>query len=474
MGKYKYLAKNIGLLTLSNFATNLLNFFLVPLYTNVLSTSDYGTYDLISTTIGVLLPILTLNIQEAVMRYAMDRNYDRKAVLTIGVRYVALGSIIVIAGLAVNAFFNFNKLINEYWIFFFLMFFVQSLSGLTTFYIRGVDKVYELSISSAIASFVTISLNIIFLVLLKWGLIGYFLANLIGPFVQVIFLIVRGQLIKDLNLKEKYKAETKEMLSYSRPLIANSIAWWVNNAADRYVVIFFCGLAANGVYSVASKIPSILNVFQVIFNQAWSLSAVKDFDPDDKSGFFANTYAAYNCFLTVVCSAIIVMDKPLARFLYAKDFFVAWRFVPWLTIAVLFGALSGYLGGFFTAAKDSKMFAISTVAGAITNIVLNLLITPVLGPLGAAIATTVCYFEVYVIRFVQSKKYISFKIKLVRDILTYLLLVLQAIVILLVDNTGKLYGILVTIFIVICILHVKDIYNITKKFAVRARDRIMN
>lgn len=285
MGKYKYLAKNIGLLTLSNFATNLLNFFLVPLYTNVLSTSDYGTYDLISTTIGVLLPILTLNIQEAVMRYAMDRNYDRKAVLTIGVRYVALGSIIVIAGLAVNAFFNFNKLINEYWIFFFLMFFVQSLSGLTTFYIRGVDKVYELSISSAIASFVTISLNIIFLVLLKWGLIGYFLANLIGPFVQVIFLIVRGQLIKDLNLKEKYKAETKEMLSYSRPLIANSIAWWVNNAADRYVVIFFCGLAANGVYSVASKIPSILNVFQVIFNQAWSLSAVKDFDPDDKSGF---------------------------------------------------------------------------------------------------------------------------------------------------------------------------------------------
>ena len=148
--------------------------------------------------------------------------------------------------------------------------------------------------------------------------------------------------------------------------------------------------------------------------------------------------------------------------------------MPWLTIAVLFGALSGYLGGFFTAAKDSKMFAISTVAGAITNIVLNLLITPVLGPLGAAIATTVCYFEVYVIRFVQSKKYISFKIKLVRDILTYLLLVLQAIVILLVDNTGKLYGILVTIFIVICILHVKDIYNITKKFAVRARDRIMN
>lgn len=76
------------------------------------------------------------------------------------------------------------------------------------------------------------------------------------------------------------------MMDYSRPLIANSIAWWINNASDRYIVIFFCGLAENGIYSVASKIPSILNIFQSIFNQAWTLSAVKDFDSEDKHGFF--------------------------------------------------------------------------------------------------------------------------------------------------------------------------------------------
>ena len=65
MGRYKYLLKNIGLLTLSSFTTKLLSFFLVPLYTNVLSTTEYGTYDMFNTTIGVLLPILTLNIQES-------------------------------------------------------------------------------------------------------------------------------------------------------------------------------------------------------------------------------------------------------------------------------------------------------------------------------------------------------------------------------------------------------------------------
>ena len=72
VNRYRYLLKNIGLLTLSSFATKLLSFFLVPLYTNILSTTEYGTYDLFNTTIGVLLPILTLNIQEAVMRFSID------------------------------------------------------------------------------------------------------------------------------------------------------------------------------------------------------------------------------------------------------------------------------------------------------------------------------------------------------------------------------------------------------------------
>ena len=82
--KYKYLFKNVGLLTLSSFATRFLSFFLVPLYTNILSTTDYGTYDLFTTTIGVLIPLLTFNIQDAVIRFALDNNYSKDAVVTIG------------------------------------------------------------------------------------------------------------------------------------------------------------------------------------------------------------------------------------------------------------------------------------------------------------------------------------------------------------------------------------------------------
>ena len=308
MNQYKYLFKNIGLLTLSSFATKLLSFFLVPLYTNILTTTEYGTYDLMNTTVGVLIPILTLNVQDAVARFAMDKKQNRKAIVSVAMKILMVANAIVALGLVINGIFRFSTLIRDYAVFFFLMFFIQTVSGVVTCYVRGIDQIADLSVSSVLVSIFTIGCNIIFLAVFKWGLNGYFLANIIGPLMQIVYLIVRAGMLHDTDLKSDFAAEKKAMLDYSKPMIANSVAWWINNTSDRYIVIFFCGLAENGIYSVSSKIPSILNIFQSIFSQAWTLSAVKDFDPEDKNGFFANTYRAYNCMMVLICSVIIVGD----------------------------------------------------------------------------------------------------------------------------------------------------------------------
>lgn len=463
MSKYKYLIKNIGLLTLSSFATKLISFFLVPLYTNILTTTEYGTYDLFSTTISILIPILTINIQEAVMRFALDEKFDRSAIATTALKQFLVATGIVVIGLIVNSIFNLSPIGKEYALLFFMMFFVQALSGIVVAYTRGIDRITELSVSSVLASLCTIGCNIVFLAYLHWGLIGYFLANIFGPSIQCIYLIIRSHIASNVHFFKAYKSEKRELLSYSKPMIANSIAWWVNNVSDRYVIVFFCGLAENGVYSVAAKIPSILNIFQSIFNQAWTLSAVKDYDPEDSNGFFTNTYKAYNCFLVILCSAIIVADKILARFLYAKDFFVAWRYVPWLTIAIVFGALSGYIGGFFSAVKKSKIYAQSTIIGAVSNIVMNIIFTPVIGPLGAAIATAICYFIVWVIRYWHSRRFIKLRINLYRDLFTYVLLVVQSLALLVISKDLLLYGVEGALFIFIVLLYIQEILQIVNK-----------
>lgn len=461
---YRYLFNNIGLLTLSNFATKFLSFFFVPLYTNVLTTAEYGTYDLFNATIGVLLPILTLNIQESVLRFSLDKKTSKEAIVTVSVKYLLISNMLVITGLFLNGITNLNQMIAEYGIYFFLMFLMQSLVGVITSYITGIDRVADLSVSSVITSIVTIGCNIIFLVAFKWGLPGYFLANIIGPLAQCIYLIIRSKFLKQVRFLQ-FSVEEEAMTNYSKPLIANSIAWWVNNVSDRYIIVFFCGLAENGIYSVAGKIPSILNIFQTIFNQAWTLSAVKDFDPEDNNGFFSNTYKAYNCMMVIVCSSIIVADKLLAKFLYAKDFYIAWKYVPWLTIAILFGALSGYLGGFFSAVKNSKLFATSTIMGAIINVVLNLIFTPLYGAIGAAVATAISYFVVWAFRYCQSKKYIKMRINITRDIVSYILLIMQSILILI--NGLKMYIFVGLVFVIICLLYLNDIILVINKFLKR-------
>ena len=396
------------------------------------------------------------------MRFALDKKSNNKYVITPGLQYLVYGSFVVIAVLGINHAFSLFGLFKQYSLYFFLMFFSQALSGILISYARGIEKISDLSLSSIINSAVIIICNILFLLIFKCGLIGYFWANIIGPFIQCTYLAIITNAIRDVRVCNKDKLTAHEMIAYSKPMIANSIGWWINNAADKYVVIYFSGMSENGIYAVAAKIPSILNIFQSIFAQAWTISAVKDYDPEDKNGFFAKTYATYNCLMTIGCSALILVDKPLAKFLYAKDFYAAWRYVPYLTIAILFGALAGYLGGFFSAAKNSKIFAQSTLIGSVVNIFLNFTLTPQIGAMGAAIATCISYIIVWIVRFIHSKKYIKLRVKLKRDFFSYFALLVQAIVLLTINGIW-LYVIELFLIIIVIVLYLPELHLLTEK-----------
>ena len=244
-------------------------------------------------------------------------------------------------------------------------------------------------------------------------------------------------------------------------MVANAIGWWINNASDRYVIIYFLGMSANGIYSVAGKIPAILNILQTIFAQAWSLSVVKEFDAEDSNLFFTNTYVIYNCFMTIGCSGLILFDKIVSKFLYAKDFYVAWRYVPFLTIAIVFGSLSGYIGGFFSATKNTKIYGQSTIWGAIANIVLNLILVPLFGAIGAAIATCISYFVIWVFRLFHSKKLIKLRVNFKKNCISYVLLLIQTFLLFIIDGIW-LYCLETFLFFIILFIHGSQLLLILK------------
>lgn len=449
MSKLKYLLKNIGFLTLSSFSTKILGFILIPLYTNVLSTYEYGVYDLVSMTVSLLIPIVTLNIADSALRFSLDKNNDEKEVFSVSLKYYAAGFLLAGFFVTVNDIFTISSAIKEYTLFFLLLYLTMALTNILSVFARGTDCVKESSISGALGAAVTIILNVIFLIPLKSGLKGYFMASVLGLSVQIIYLTVKLRLWNYFLRQIGNKALEKDMVNFSRPLIANNAAWWVNNSSDRYVVTYFCGIEANGIYSVGYKIPALLNVLQTIFQQAWMLSAVKEYEREDSTGFFSKSYNVYNGIMVIVCSVLIMINKPLAHILYAKDFYQAWKYVPYLSIGFVFMAMANFMGGIFQAVNETKIIAASTLAGAAVNAVLDVMMTPYIGPVGAALATSISYFTVWVCRVAAVRQFICWKLHAVKNLWVYFLLYLQA-VLNIYDSAGFFNY---AIIIILCIIY---------------------
>lgn len=450
MKKYSYLLKNLGLLTLSSFASRILSFLLVPLYTSILSTKQYGIYDMFNTTIMLLIPILTIDIVDAVLRFSLDKGRNQQDVFIIGNKWVIISTLLVTLFLIINKVLGIFPTINKYSILFLLMYIFTGYSQLLQYYARGIEKIAALAVSGVIASVVSLSLNVLFLVYFKWGLAGYFYATILGLVIPTIYLVIDLRVWKINYFKSTRNSKLeKSMIKYSIPLVLNAVSWWMNNSSSRYIVIFLCGMAQNGIFSVGYKIPSILNVFQSIFNQAWTLSSVKEFDADDSEGFFAKTYTVYNFMMVLVCSGLILSTKILAKILYAKDFYVAWKLVPFLMIAIVFGSISGLLGGIFSAVKDSKAYSVSTTVGAVVNIVLSVVGVYFFGVIGAAFSNAISFGIVWMMRVRKAKEYMVLRINFARDIFVYGLLFFQSFLII---NIGNIIASYFTQFLCLAII----------------------
>jgi len=425
--RVRFLLKNVGILTFSNFTSKILIFLLVPLYTSVLSTTEYGTYDLVVSIVTLLYPVLTANIADAVMRFVMDETYANKKVTLIGVKYVVFSIIVISVPL-----FLVNKLalwkeilgleiyIALYYVFYvFNQFFIQLAKGL--------EKIADMGIASILGTITMVVSNLLFLLALKWGLPGFFVSNILAQAIPVIYFFFRlkfWEYIIEVKIDRNIQIE---MLKYCVPLITTTLSWWINSTSDKLVVSFICGVAANGILSVSHKIPQIINTIQGIFIQAWQISAIKEYDRHDVSNFYTTAFFAFNLLMSVSCACLIILSKPLAKILYANDFYVAWQYVPFLLVSIVINGASGFLGPILVAKKDSKTMALSAIYGSVVNVLLNILLVFFIGIQGSTIATVISSFVIYNKRkkaihneIIFSRYYVVY--------ITWLLLITQAII----------------------------------------------
>ena len=168
---YKYLFKNVGILTISNFTSKILIFLLIPLYTSILTVEEYGTYDLIITTVQIIFPIITLNVVDAVMRFLLDKGYSQKEIISIAFKYLIRSFFLVAIFLIINNQINFIILIKGLEVLIFLYYIAFVLNQFFIQFARGIEKFADLGIASILGTISMLIANIVFLLIFKWNLI---------------------------------------------------------------------------------------------------------------------------------------------------------------------------------------------------------------------------------------------------------------------------------------------------------------
>ena len=464
-GKYKKLLSNTAIYGLGTFASKILVFLLTRLYTECLSPNEYGIADLITNTANLLIPLAAVGICDGIFRFTLDSNENsKKNVFSTGCTLMGISSIAFVIVMALALAFGIFK--DHLWLVavYVLM---SNFHSACALYVRALDKTKLYALQGIMNTVLTISFNVLFLVVLPEssffnGVNGYVLSVVIADFIMGVFLLLYAKLYRDIRVKYFDTALAKQMLKYSLPLVPTTIFWWITNVSDRFMVTYFCGEGANGLYTAAYKIPTLLILITGVFSEAWQFSAVKENDEKGRSEFYTKVFGYFRALIFIVGALVIAFSRIISSVLYAEEYYIAWSYIPVLVGSSIFSSFVTFFSSVYVVRKKSIKSFLSAMVGALINIALNFVLIPEqlslfgfdlklagLGAQGAAIATLVSYFAVFVIRALDSRRLIRFDIGVLRLSVNVFILSAQALIMLFVSDT-----LFLVIGQVICVLAV--------------------
>ena len=469
MGRYKRLLSNTVILGAGTFASKVLVFLLMPLYTSVLTTSEFGVADILTQTANLLIPLAAVGICDGLFRFVLDTGEgedmlgERKGIFTSAVLVVILGGAVTVAAVQLLRLFS----VFDGYVFLVAAYVIcANLHSIAANFLRAIGKT-ALFASQGIANTVlTIVLNVLFLVAFDMGTMGYVLSVVVADLCVTVGLVFGAGLYRYFSISSLNKKTLTAMLKYSIPFIPTTIMWLITSASDRYIVTAYRTAAENGLYAAAYKLPTLLILVCGVFIEAWHFSVVKDAGDKTRSDFFSGVCSNYMGIIFMGASVIVAGSKILTEILLADAYYPSWQYVPVLCIAMVFSAHVSFMGSVYFLEKKSVMSMVTSMAGAVINIILNFVLIPERGAMGAAVATAISYMAVYAIRAYDTRFYVKFNMHTVRMMINTAALILQTVIMIGEIRYWKYMQVAIVIFMLA--FNGKDIFNtvirISKKF----------
>lgn len=409
MNREKQLVKNTVIITIGKICTQMISFFLLPLYTSILTTEEYGVVDLLNTLVSLFIPIVTFQIEQAVFRYLIDARNDEEK--TAKVVSTTVFTVILQCILYLGIFMIVSRWINNEYKYFLATNVVACIGSSIMLQIsRGLGDNQTYAIGSFITAGVMIIFNVIFIVGFRFGAYGMLTASLLSNIICIIFIFFRKKIYKYLRIKDYEKDLLKKLWGYSLPLIPNSLSWWVFNSSDRLLVSYFLGMGANGIFAAAHKFSSVYITIYNIFNMTWTESATLHINDEDNSEFFSkitnNMFSLFSC----ICFGIIAFMPFVFPIMINNAYGDAYFQIPILMLASLGNVGVGLISVVYIAKKKTKEVAKISIMAAVINIIVHLTLIKFVGLYAASISTFVAYYSMLIYRLIDVRKYVKLSI----------------------------------------------------------------
>ncbi|SDH86884.1 Membrane protein involved in the export of O-antigen and teichoic acid [Planococcus glaciei] len=423
MNIYQKLVNNTLIFAVGNFGSKIITFLMLPIYTTYFTQTEFGTIDILITTISLLIPIMTVNIVEAVVRFTLDQeNYDEKYVISnsVVVVFLSIGLLGILYPLITKI-----DIINEYFFYFYVIFCLNTFHSIIKQFTRSLNFTKEFMISDIRYTLVFVVSNIIFILILSTDIKGYFISIIIAYLLDLFFLSRKIKLSSFINMKYIKIDIIKKMVLYSLPFLPNTLMWWTMSVSDRYMISYFTGLSATGLYAVATRFSSIITILSSVFFQAWQVSAIEEVKNNSRDLFYTNVFNIFFFLMVLTASAFLSLNKVIMNILVSNEFYSVWNYTGVLVIAAIFTSFSSFIGTTYVAMKKPQGALYTSLIGGILNIILNFLLIPIYGLIGACIATLISSLVLWIIRIVHTKKYIKINYSYLTMSIGLLLLFIQ-------------------------------------------------
>lgn len=380
---------------IGSFGTKFLNFLIVPLYTYFITPSDLGDYDLLVTTVSLLSPLITMKISDAAYRWIIKEKQNEipyiSATYKLLIRNCIISAIILLLINAVipiwNCYYFIAILIGDR--------VLECLQKL----LRGLKNQKLFAVSGVIHTAILVLLNLVKVCILKQGVIALLQSSVISIYITIGIILFLEKRLRYVDFSPSYRSEQKEMLQYSIPLVPTTLGWWVMSTSDRYVIKWVLGSAANGIYSVAYKFPSILQMVFTMFNNAWTDMALSQLEKGEKSEQYVKEVFRQLYTLSFSLAFILIPVTKLAmQLLLSKAYKDASVYMGFLYLGTVFQGLSSFCTIGYLQGKKTQGAAKTSLIGAIVNLLIDVLLIRYIGIHAAAISTFLGFFIMWILR----------------------------------------------------------------------------